>query len=161
LLLDATTGAVLSEGGWHWHAALSVTADGTTLFIGNGDSGAAVTRYSVATDAMVAIGQSSHDNLYLPQRIAALPDGSGVFYEGALFDGTNLGVERYSLDDTILGVSPDGRRALSSTTIYDVATGRRLSRPPMTASALAISPDSRTAFLFTGSAILLVDLSAF
>src|SRR5439155_26782613 len=79
LLLDATTGAVLSEGGWHFHAVLSVTADGTTLFVGDGDSGAAVTRYSVATDTMVSTGESSHGDGYSSQGvIAALPDGSGV-----------------------------------------------------------------------------------
>jgi hypothetical protein len=110
---------------------------------------------------MVATGESLHDDIYFPPPvIAALPDGSGVYFGGALFDANNLGVQRYAVNETILAVSPDGRRALSSTTVYDVATGRRLFRPSATASALAISPDSQTAFLFTGSAILPVDLSA-
>jgi hypothetical protein len=123
-LIDATTGAVLSEGDWHYFGALSTTADGTSLFIGDMDSAGTVTRYSVATDALVATGQASHEDFYFPPRvIAALPDGSGVYYAGALLDGNNLVVERNAVNEPIVAVSPDGRLALSATTVYDVATG--------------------------------------
>jgi DNA-binding beta-propeller fold protein YncE len=161
-LHDATTGAVLSQGDWAEMGALSATADGTTLFVGNVDEGGTVTRYSLATDTMVMTGESSHDDLYFPPRvIAALPDGGGVYFAGTLFDGNDLGVARYAVNEPIVAVSPDGRRALSATSVYDVATGRRLGALPMTASVLAISPDSREAFLFTGSAIVSVNLTAF
>jgi cysteine-rich repeat protein/YVTN family beta-propeller protein len=161
-LLDATTGAVLSEGSMAYDSALSATADGTTVFVGEADStGGNATRYSVVTGALVATGHTPH-GFYFPARsIAALPDGTGVYYAGVLLDGNDLGVQRYTVNEKIVAVSPDGRRALSSTGVYDVATGRRLGALPVTASAPAISPDSKKAFLFTGSAILSVDLSAF
>jgi DNA-binding beta-propeller fold protein YncE len=161
-LLDATTGAVLSEGSMAYDSALSASADGATVFVGEADStGGNATRYSLASGALVATGHTAR-GFYLPARsITALPDGSGVYYAGSLLDGNDLGFQRYTLNETIVAVSPDGRRALSSTGVYDVATGRRLGALPVMASALAISPDSQRAFLFTGSAILSIDLSLF
>jgi cysteine-rich repeat protein len=160
-LLDATTGAVLSQGGWAWFGALSATADGASVFVGDGGSGGIVTRYSVATNAMVATGRTPDDFYFPPRSIAALPDGSGVYYAGVLLDGNDLGVQHYAVNQPIIAVSPDGRRALSGTSVYDVATGRPLGVLPATTSALAISPDSRKAFLFTGKAIISADLSAY
>jgi cysteine-rich repeat protein len=161
-LLDAATGAVLSEGGASYFGALSATADGATIFVGDGgSSGGNVTRYSVATDTMIDAGHT-RDGEYFPTRsITALPDGSGVYYADVLLDGADLEVERYALHQPIVAVSPDGRRALSATTVYDVATGRALGLLPATTSALAISPDSKRAFLFTGSEIVAADLSAY
>lgn len=91
----------------------------------------------------------------------ALPGGSGVYYAGVLLDGNDLGVERYDVNEPIVAVSPDGKRALSATGIYDVATGLRLGALPVTAAALAITPDSRKAFVFTGRTLIAVDLAAF
>jgi cysteine-rich repeat protein len=160
-LLDATTGAVLSEGSFAWFGALSATADGASVFVGDGGSGGIVTRYSVATDTMIETGHTPDDFYFPPRLIVALPGGSGVYYAGVLLDGNDLGVERYDVNEPIVAVSPDGKRALSATGIYDVATGRRLGALPVTAAALAITPDSRKAFVFTGRTLLAVDLTAF
>lgn len=96
-----------------------------------------------------------------PRSITALPDGSGVYFAGALLEKSDLGVQRYPVDEPIIAVSPDSRLTLSSSKVYAVATGSHLGALPVTTSALAIAPDSSTAFLFTGSAIVSVDLTAF
>lgn len=161
-LLDARTGTVLSKGGSSYFGALGTTADGETVFVGDGgSSGGNVRRFSVATDTMVAVG-GTFDGAYFPTRVVVpLPDGSGVYYAETLLDGADLEVERYTLHQPILAVSPDGRRALSETTVYDVATGRALGLLPATTSALAISPDSQQVFLFTGTEIVAADLTAY
>jgi hypothetical protein len=93
--------------------------------------------------------------------VTALPDGSGVYYAGYLLDGNDLSVLRYSSAETILAVTADGRRALSSSSVYDVATGERLGALPATTSALAISPDGAKVYLAAAGAIISVDLGGF
>lgn len=161
-LLDARTGAVLSEGGLFYEGALAATPDGAAVFVGeSGTSGGRVTRYSVTTDQLVVTGDSGRAFYCPPRSTTVLPDGSGVYYDGYLLDGNNPTVQRYEIGEPILAVSPDGRVALSSSKVYEVATGRRLGALPVTTSALAISPDGTKAFLFAGGVIRSVDLSAF
>ncbi|HSK02254.1 MAG TPA: hypothetical protein VK932_13475, partial [Kofleriaceae bacterium] len=162
-LIDAQTGAVLSQGGMIYAGALGATADGNTVFVGQSAvSSASVIRYSLATGQFTEIGRSNHGTgaSYPARSAVAVPDGSGIYYAGYLFDGHNLGVLRYPVAGPILAVSPDGRLALSSSHVYDVATGNHFSLP-VTASAVAISPNGAKAFLWTGSGIIPLDLTAF
>jgi hypothetical protein len=97
----------------------------------------------------------------MPRSTVALPDGSGVYFGRILLDGNNLATRRYTLDEPITAVTPDGRLALSAASVYDVATGRRLGALPVMTSALALRPDGTKAFLFSGGAITVVDLAAY
>jgi len=160
-LLDARTGAVLSEASWVYQAAITTTADRATVFVGeSGTSGGHVTRYSVATDQLVATRTGG--GFYFPARsITAVSDGSAVYYDGYLVEATDLSTERYEIMESILAVSSDRRLALSSTHVFDVATGVVLGTLPAMTSALAINPAGTKAFVFAGNAIIAVDLTAF
>ncbi len=164
-LTDTATGAVLAQAG-SYEGALSTTADRTALFLGDsGLSGSTIHRLSTTGDQLVEVSRSNFDDYYgfpYPSRIAtALPDGSGVYYAGYLLDGHDLTVLRYPIAEQILAVTPDGRRALSATSVYDVATGARLGALPATATTLAVSPDGSTAFLAAAGSITAADLSGF
>jgi cysteine-rich repeat protein/YVTN family beta-propeller protein len=160
-LADGRTGEVLSQadvvGGG---GVLGATADGTTVFVGAGAPVGDVIRYSLTTGGLV---ETSHSNgFYYPERsTAVVPDGSGVYYADHFLNGHDLSVSPYTVDGPILTVSPDGRRALSASSVYDVATGARLGALPVVASALAISPDGTKAFLSSNGTIRSVDLTAF
>jgi hypothetical protein len=168
-LADAVTGQVLAQRSWAvYQGALSATADGATVFVGESSlSGSNVIRYSVATGQLVKIDESDYDGGYgfpYPQRsTVALPDGSGVYYAGYLLDGNDLSILRYPLAGPILAVTPDGRLALSASAVYSVATGTSRGPLPVAAAgrALAISPDGRKAFIGAGGSIAAVDLTAY
>lgn len=159
-LLDAATGAVLSEVDLVYEGAVSATRDGATVFIGESSlSSSRATRYSVSTGQFVATGHNGAF-YFAPRSITALPDGSGAYYAGYLLDGSDLSVERYETPEAIVAVTGDGRLALSLRHVFDVATGAIRGVLPAATSALAVDPAGTNAYAFTGSAIVTVDLSA-
>jgi hypothetical protein len=159
-LLDASSGAVLSEIRLVYEAAVSATRDRATVFIGeSGSSGSIVARYAVSSGQFVAIGHTAAF-YFAPRTITALPDGSGAFYAGYLLDGSDLSVERYQTPEAIVAVTGDGRLALSLVHVFDVATGAIRGSLPAGTSALAVDPAGTTAYAFTGSAVATVDLGA-
>lgn len=168
-LADAATGQVLSQRSWAvYEGALSATADGATIFVGESSlSGSDVIRYSLATGQLVQVDKSNYNGgygfPYPPRSTVALPDGSGVYYAGYLLDGNHLGTLRYPLSGPILAVTPDGRLALSADAVYAVATGALLGTLPATATdrTLAISPNGSKAFIGSGGSITAVDLTAY
>ena len=162
VLSDASTGALLSEGHDMWAPVLGRSADRATVFVGETSlTSANVTRFSVATGALVVAAHSPMPFYAPPYSLIAVPDASAIYYASGLVDGSDLHTMRYTVTDPILAVTPDGRLALSSRNVYLVATGAPRGSLRTTAAALAVSPDSNTAYAFDGVSIHAVDLTAF
>ncbi|HEY6178029.1 MAG TPA: DUF4215 domain-containing protein [Kofleriaceae bacterium] len=161
-LTDAVTGQVMSQGDLVPGGSVATTADGGTVFVGQSNtSSGTMYRYSLATGSVVETNRSTAVLAGPQLPVVPVPDGSGVFYTGHLLNGHDLSVVPYSFDGPILAVSPDGRRALSARSVYDVATGTRLGALPVVATAVAISPDGAKAFLSSGGTLRAMDLTAF
>jgi hypothetical protein len=165
-LLDASTGAVVdslphrvAEG------ALCATSDGKTLFIGDSSSSAGeVARYDVSTGKLVMTARSvgpTGVGFYYPTRaITCASDGSVLFYGGYAVEGTGLTVT-YAQPDPILSLTPDGRLAISATTVYRASDGMMLGSLPATASVQAVSPDGQKLYAVSGGALQTVDLTTY
>ena len=144
-------------------AALGVTADGTTLFAGEtGSSGCDVFKFTIGSSNLALITRTT--NLPFngpPRRIVPHPTGSSVYFATSSLDGTNLSTTRYATPEPILSVSPDGRVALSASSVIDVATGTTLGPLPVSSTVQAVNANSHTAYLWTASAIMPVSLDAY
>ncbi len=165
-IVDGQTGTVLAQGAFDFQPALSATADGNTLFVGESSlSGSNIKRFDVSGGVMTQVDISDYDSGYgfpYPARQArALPDGSGVYYAGYLLDGHDLSILQYPMADPILNVTPDGTRAISATKVYATANGALRGTLPTSGSVQAVSPDGHTLFVVAGSGIVRVDLSGF
>jgi len=158
-LVDARSGAVLSQAAMVAGGEVAASADGSTVFLGESNvSPGTMHRYSLATGRLVAT-QSLFGLEGRLDPVVVVPDGSRVFYAAHALDGRDLTVAPFSFDGPILAVSPDGRRAVSALSVYDVATGSRLGALPLTASAAAFSRDGATAFLSGGGALRAIDVT--
>jgi DNA-binding beta-propeller fold protein YncE len=166
-LIDGMTGAVLASSSWGaYEGALTATADGNQLFVGESSlSGSNITKYDVSGSMLVQLSKSTYDMNYgfpYPSRDAvAVPDGSGVFYAHYLLDGANLSILKYPISDTILSVTPNSKLAISKTTIYRVQDGTVAAQLPSPAPVHAVSPDGATLYVAAGGTISTVDLSAY
>jgi hypothetical protein len=153
MLIDARSGAVLSQTGTVAGGEVAATADGSAVFIGESNvSPGTMHRYSLATGHLVET-QSLFGVEGIQDPVVVVPDGSRVFYAGHALDGHDLMLAPFAFDGPILAVSPDGRRAVSAHSVYDVATGRHLGELPLTASAAAFSRDGATVVLSGGGAL--------
>jgi cysteine-rich repeat protein len=162
VLSDASSGATLSEASQMYSPVVGRSADRATVFVGETSlTSANVTRFSVATGTLVTVARSPMSFYAPPHSVLAVPDASAIYYAGGLLDGNDLHTMRYSVTDPILAVTPDGRLALSSRNVYLVATGAPRGSLRTTALALAVSPDSKTAYAFDGLTIHAVNLTAF
>lgn len=161
-IVDQTTGAVLATNSpTFFRGMLSSSADGNTLFIGEGaTSSSNMYRYDVSTNAFTPLNVGI-DFRYPAQACVALPDGTAVYYANALREATSLNTARYSVTGTVELVTPDGRLVTTSTSVIRVADGTVLGALPTSSEVQAVSPDSKTLYVVNGGAITTVDLTAY
>jgi len=140
--------------------ALSVSADRSTLFVGE-SQGSTVYKFSIGSVHLSLLSATTPamtgGNV---RRIVTTPSGATVFYDDNALDGTALPATRYRTAEPVLDVSPDGRVAITQTSVLDVATGAVLGALPVT-GPFAISPDSQTLYVFDAGVIHRVDLASF
>jgi DNA-binding beta-propeller fold protein YncE len=149
-----------------YEGVMAATADGNTLFVGDGPiTHAVIRRYDVTTGRMQEVAKSKYDpaNGYYgfptgSPRVAVTPDGKSVFYAGNCVDGTNLTDLRYPLDDVISSITPDGRLAISATRVYRVTDGAGLAALPTNCAVQALSPDGTTLYCASDGTIHRIDL---
>jgi hypothetical protein len=98
---------------------------------------------------------------YPPRLARSLPDGSAVFYASYLIDGADLSVLRYQQADRIQTVTPDGRWAISASTVYWVADGGVVGPLPITGEVQAIDATGHSLYVATDGGIGEVDLTQF
>jgi hypothetical protein len=140
--------------------ALAVTADRSTLFVGE-SQGSTVFEFAIGAEHLSLLSATTPamtgGNV---RRIVSTTTGATVFYADNALDGTALPASRYMTTEPVLDVSPDNRVAVTQSTVLDVATGTLLGLLPMS-GPFAISPDSQTLYIFNGGAIHAVALSTF
>jgi hypothetical protein len=68
---------------------------------------------------------------------------------------------RYIESDAIRAVTPDGRLAISSSSVYRVSDGALLGTLPVSSAVQAVSPDGAVLYVSMPGAIVQVDLSAY
>jgi hypothetical protein len=160
------SGRVASVSWGAYEGALSATANGSSLFVGESSlSGSNMIKYDVSAGAFTKVGETTYNGgygfPYPPRNVTALPNGSRVYYAGFHIDGTNLAILWYQQADTIRSVTPDGRLALSTTKVYRVSDGALLGALPTAGSVQAVSPDGLTLYVATPGAIATVDLGVY
>lgn len=165
-LINATTGMVLDSKTSIYEGALTSTADGNTLFVGESSiSGGDIRRYNVSGGLLTLVDISDYDNgygfPYPARRARAIPDGSGVFYAGYLLDGADLSILKYPMTTPIYTVTPNSLRAISQSTVYNVTTGMSVGALPVQGTVQAVSPDGMRLYVWTGSSLATVNLSMY
>jgi DNA-binding beta-propeller fold protein YncE len=144
-----------------YFGAIAATSDGSTLFVGDsGSTGNVLTRYAVA-DGKLTIATKSATYGGATRSVVATRDGTGVYWAGQFFDGTNLAVVRYLQPDPILVVTPDGKLAMSATKVYRVADGTPRGDLTLTGTIQAVSGDGTKLYVVNGGTIGVVDLTAY
>lgn len=134
----------------------SAAADGRTVFIAERNQ--VPTRYTFFGGALTETSRSTFPT-YVDYGAAAVPDGSGVFFDRYRFGGPDL-VRELTLPEAILHVSPDGALALSERKVYDAASGALKGELPELATVAAVGPDGKL-YAWDGAAIRAVDLAPF
>jgi DNA-binding beta-propeller fold protein YncE len=165
-LIDDDTGAVLARAWGPYDGILSATADGKSLFVGDSNlTGCNMTRYDVSGNALVFVGETSYDNGYgFPNAQhweLALPDGSGVFYANYLIDGNDLSKLRYPIGSAVRAVTPDGKLATTSDSVFDVKTGKTLGTLATAGDVQAIDATGQTLYVASAGTLTKLDLTPF
>jgi hypothetical protein len=141
-------------------AALSVTADRSTLFVGE-SQGSTVYKFAIgAVHLSLLSANAPAMTSGGVRRIVSTPSGATVFYDDNALDGTALPASRYMTAEPVLDVSPDGRVAVTQHSVIDVATGAVLGALPYV-GPFAISPDSQTIYIVNAGLIHAVALSTY
>ncbi len=162
-LVDGSTGATLESTRALCSGALTTTAAGNFLFVGEvgcfGAGAPNLYKFDISRGRLTLVKRSG--SFPGPDQLAvALPDGSGVYYGGNLLDGAELRV-KYAQPDPVQSVTPDGKLALSARAVFSVSDGRRLGWLPLTGAVQAVSRDSRTLFVAVDGGIASIDLTVF
>lgn len=158
ILMNMATGAWPASTATYTDAMLALAGDGSTVYLAeSGTSGSCLHVISTAGDQISAVSVAGCRS-YPWRGVATIPFSTDVFAGDArrsiVSDYTH-----YFLSETIHTVTPDGLLAISSTAIYNPATGQRLANLPVSSSALALSPNGRTLYLGLSGSIRAVSLA--
>lgn len=162
-LFDVGTGSAAPTTHLVDFASMGVTADGATLFAASSMcSPCPVFRFAIGPSNLTLLNTlTTTQTVGGPLRlIVPHPLGSSVFFGNASLDATTL-APRYPTTERVLSISPDGRVALSASSVISVATGAVLGALPIAAQVQAVNANSHTAYLWTGSTIMPISLDAY
>jgi DNA-binding beta-propeller fold protein YncE len=158
-IIDPTSEKVVTSVYGSHEAALSVTADGNTIFVGDSRlEWAVLLRFDVSS-AKLATAASSDEYTNPPRGVVATPDGRRVFYAGYCLDGAEPKARLYAQADPVLSITPDGALAISSSQIYRVADGSTVTALPVPCPVQALSPDGSTLYCSGGAGVRDVGLA--
>jgi hypothetical protein len=158
------TGALLFEhGSTRRRGVMDLTADGKTVFFGDGDTNdPVVSRYSIGPAGFTQLAQSQRQSFtYAGRGLRSTRDGSTIFYAERALDGNDLETVRYPIGYAIYSLTPDDRLAISENTVYNAASGAVLGLLPASGSNQALSEDGKRLFVLSLGVLRVVDLSGY
>lgn len=142
--------------------AIAVTPDGQTLYVGETGGGGDMYKFTIIPNNLALISEiETNPHPGFVRRLLLHPSTSRLWFARKAISMTNFSTVYYTTPDPILNVSPDGRVALSATTVYDAATGTNLGLLPANAPVQAIDADSQKAYVLAPLGILPVDLTTY
>jgi hypothetical protein len=163
-LHEATTGQLLAKnpGMQIYEPALAATPDGKFFFAGEPAAQGRLIKYSADLDALTEKANAMQDvsGIQSTRLVAVVGAGDQVFHQQYLCSGTTSAMI-YAAAQPIVSVTPDGRLATSSTSVFRVSDGVRLGALPVSSAVQTPSADSKGLYVATAGALSRVDLSAF
>jgi len=163
-LIDAATGAQLSNGFTIYYPDLASSPDGSRLYAGeSGSSGSKIYRYDIVGGVLQQQDQTpGYGYGYSSRTVRVSGNGNFVFYAAKKLNALNLGGELGTFSEIIYASNFDGSVAVGNSNVFDGNTFAILRPLPIAGTLKTFGPDGHTLYTFdsVSSRLYVLDVSA-